>query len=93
METDGLPVYLENNGNSVIYFTANVGVIELEPGEESFCQKKMQRSFWFERHEYDGQEWQEFKKQPKESDPDIGKKEELKIWFIIRQICTWAMQT
>lgn len=56
METDGLPVYLENNGNSVIYFTANVGVIELEPGEESFCQKKMQKSFWFERHEYDGQE-------------------------------------
>ncbi len=55
METDGLPVYLENNGDSVIYFTANVGVIELEPGEESFCQKKMQRSFWFERHEYDGQ--------------------------------------
>lgn len=93
METDGLPVYLENNGDSVIYFTANVGVIELEPWEESFCQKKMQRSFWFERHEYDGQEWQEFKKQPKESDPDIGKKEELKIWFIIRQICTWAMQT
>ncbi len=32
METDGLPVYLENNGDGVIYFTANVGVIELEPG-------------------------------------------------------------
>ena len=41
METDGLPVYLENNGDSVIYFTANVGrkLLSEENAEELLVRK------------------------------------------------------
>ena len=32
-KTEGLPVYLENAGDDVVYYTAPVGVIALNPGE------------------------------------------------------------
>lgn len=39
-ETDGLPLYLENSGDSVIYFTTNEGVFELEPGIRKLAAKE-----------------------------------------------------
>lgn len=38
--TQGLPVYLENAGDDVIYYTTDVGVIELKPGDSKLVCKE-----------------------------------------------------
>lgn len=39
-ETEGLPVYLENAGESVIYYTTYEGVMELKPGKRKLVCKE-----------------------------------------------------
>lgn len=39
-ETGGLPVYLENAGDGMIYYTTGEGVIELKPGERKLVSKE-----------------------------------------------------
>lgn len=39
-ETDKLPVYLENEGDSVIYYQTYEGLIELKPGERKLVSKE-----------------------------------------------------
>lgn len=39
-ETGGLPVYLENTGDDILYFTANDGLMELKPGERKLVSEE-----------------------------------------------------
>lgn len=39
-ETGGLPVYLENTGDDILYFTTKDGPIELRPGERKLASKE-----------------------------------------------------
>ncbi len=43
-ETDSLPIYLQNSGDRAIYFTANEGVIMLEPGMRKLVSKENTRA-------------------------------------------------